>query len=297
MQFHLWPGYFGQFDWQKEGTIEAGNRLQGNHSRLIDSRPTLLGHGALCVVWFSSWMSKDALVQFGKTGENSGRRLSGFGVCLVLVQCRLFSLMIRFFATDTRGNVVSRQTGVIRTNCMDNLDRTNVVQVSHPTRHDTRPKTLTIPVIVCTKESFNSSRGHRPYKAECARLSVWFVWSSIQEWWVERKKWWTSSALALVWGNNADAISILYAGTGALKTDFTRTGKRTSKGMAQDGWNSCVRYVLNNFYDGRRQDAIDLILRRYVPSRSKQSPLRQPPKETLVCSNNSPWVHCVIQLV
>ncbi|CAM9312069.1 unnamed protein product, partial [Heterosigma akashiwo] len=41
-----------------------------------------------------------------------------------------------------------------------------------------------------------------------------------------------------VWGNNADAISNLYAGTGALKTDFTRTGKRTKKGLLMDGWNS-----------------------------------------------------------
>ena len=41
-----------------------------------------------------------------------------------------------------------------------------------------------------------------------------------------------------VWGNNADAMSLLYSGTGALKTDFTRTGKRTKKGLLQDGWNS-----------------------------------------------------------
>ncbi|KAF1785343.1 hypothetical protein GQ600_2634 [Phytophthora cactorum] len=31
-----------------------------------------------------------------------------------------------------------------------------------------------------------------------------------------------------LWGNNAAAISLFYAGTGALKTDFTRTDKRTN---------------------------------------------------------------------
>ena len=36
-----------------------------------------------------------------------------------------------------------------------------------------------------------------------------------------------------VWANNADALSVLYSGTGALKTDFTRTGKRTTAGMLQ----------------------------------------------------------------
>lgn len=30
-----------------------------------------------------------------------------------------------------------------------------------------------------------------------------------------------------IWTKNADMMSILYTGTGALKTDFTKTGKRT----------------------------------------------------------------------
>ena len=33
-----------------------------------------------------------------------------------------------FFSLSCEGKVLSKQTGVIRTNCMDNLDRTNVVQ-------------------------------------------------------------------------------------------------------------------------------------------------------------------------
>lgn len=32
------------------------------------------------------------------------------------------------------------------------------------------------------------------------------------------------------WTKNADVMSYLYSGTGALKTDFTRTGKRTTMG-------------------------------------------------------------------
>lgn len=60
-------------------------------------------------------------------------------------------------------------------------------------------------------------------------------------------------SLFLVWADNADAISTQYSGTGALKTDFTRTGKRTRKGALQDGLNSMVRYVKNNFLDGSRQ--------------------------------------------
>ena len=44
-------------------------------------------------------------------------------------------------------------------------------------------------------------------------------------------------------------MSTLYAGTPALKTDFTRTGKRSIVGMLHDGKNSVKRYVLNNFID------------------------------------------------
>lgn len=58
-------------------------------------------------------------------------------------------------------------------------------------------------------------------------------------------------------------ISIQYSGTGALKTDYTRTGKRTKMGMLKDGVNSLTRYYKNNFTDGYRQDAIDLFVGCY----------------------------------
>ena len=51
-----------------------------------------------------------------------------------------------------------------------------------------------------------------------------------------------------------------YSGTGALKTDFTRTGQRTRAGALQDLTNSIIRYGKNNFFDGSRQDAFDLVL-------------------------------------
>ena len=59
------------------------------------------------------------------------------------------------------------------------------------------------------------------------------------------------------WTDNADIMSILYSGTPALKTDFTRTGKRTYVGAANDGINSISRYYLNNFTDGYYTDCLD----------------------------------------
>jgi hypothetical protein len=32
-----------------------------------------------------------------------------------------------------------------------------------------------------------------------------------------------------------------------------RTGQRSTMGLLKDGYNSCMRYVLNNFFDGFRQ--------------------------------------------
>jgi hypothetical protein len=55
--------------------------------------------------------------------------------------------------------------------------------------------------------------------------------------------------------NNAHVVSKAYSGTGALKTDFARTGKRTEKGMMVDLYNSAAQYVKNNSVDGSRQDA------------------------------------------
>ncbi|EQC26012.1 hypothetical protein SDRG_16159 [Saprolegnia diclina VS20] len=142
-----------------------------------------------------------------------------------------------YFTKAATGQVLTTQSGVVRTNCMDNLDRTNVVQSLFARRS----------LLLQANESIDGDVLSSPFPS----LEV---------------------AFKNMWGNNADAISFLYAGTGALKTDFTRTGKRTKKGVVQDIYNSCLRYILNNFADGSRQDTIDLLLQRYVPSRHKNSP-------------------------
>lgn len=59
-------------------------------------------------------------------------------------------------------------------------------------------------------------------------------------------------------------LSNLYAGTNAIKADFTRTGKRTFQGLLNDVQNSAMRYYLNNFTDGMKQDGMNLLLGRVV---------------------------------
>ena len=47
------------------------------------------------------------------------------------------------------------------------------------------------------------------------------------------------------WADHGDSCSNQYTGTPALKSDFTRTGKRTFGGLLQDGYKSIA--VLENF--------------------------------------------------
>lgn len=62
-----------------------------------------------------------------------------------------------------------------------------------------------------------------------------------------------------MWAHNGDIISRQYAGTVALKGDFTRTGERKISGVVRDGYNSASRYYLNRFKDAYRQAVIDIM--------------------------------------
>ncbi|CCE63844.1 hypothetical protein TPHA_0F03640 [Tetrapisispora phaffii CBS 4417] len=129
--------------------------------------------------------------------------------------------------------ISSEQDAVIRTNCMDCLDRTNVVQsvIAH----------------WVLQNAFEESN--------C--ILDQSQWADIDKSLLE--------AFQNLWADNADAVSESYSGTGALKTDFTRTGKRTKMGAFNDLINSISRYYQNNLTDGPRQDSYDLFLGNFKP--------------------------------
>lgn len=139
---------------------------------------------------------------------------------------------------EGRLEVRNHQTSVVRTNCMDCLDRTNVVQ-SMLGRWNLNRQLTDLGVL---------SRGET-FTSVDPEFEVLF-----------RK----------LWADNADVVSKSYSGTGALKTDFTRTGQRTKAGALQDLQNSITRYMKNNFADGPRQDAFDLFLGTYLPNTGSQ---------------------------
>jgi hypothetical protein len=67
-----------------------------------------------------------------------------------------------------------------------------------------------------------------------------------------------------LWADNGDALSKIYAGTGALKSSFTRHGKMSLAGAIADARKSATRLYINNFADKGRQNTIDVLLGRMV---------------------------------
>ncbi|KAK9440411.1 Phosphatidylinositol-3-phosphatase SAC1 [Metarhizium brunneum] len=135
---------------------------------------------------------------------------------------------------DGKIDARSLQTSVMRTNCMDCLDRTNVVQSIFGRYTLNR----------IFEDLGLMSRGAQ-FRDEDPAFEFLF---------------------RNIWADNADIVSTAYSGTGAMKTDVTRTGKRTKLGALQDGRIGLTRYFLNNFRDGPRQDSFDLFLGAYDPS-------------------------------
>ncbi|KAI8825774.1 Sac phosphatase domain-containing protein [Fimicolochytrium jonesii] len=136
-----------------------------------------------------------------------------------------------YFKQDAKGAVLKQQDSVVRTNCMDCLDRTNVVQ-SVLARNSLKQQFVELGILPPGGKVEDAVEFERVFKH--------------------------------IWADNADEVSRQYSGTGALKTDFTRGGKRTRAGALQDFRNSAVRYFKNNFLDGSRQVCICRVWWRFV---------------------------------
>ncbi|KAJ3775474.1 inositol polyphosphate phosphatase [Lentinula raphanica] len=128
-----------------------------------------------------------------------------------------------FTMCDTSSNdLITNQRGIFRTNCLDCLDRTNFVQ-------DILSRT--------TLEQY--------------LLLVRREWIHANTLWLHHRE---------LWAENGDALSRIYAGTGALNTSYTRSGKRTLAGVFSDATKSVSRAYINNFQDKAKQASIDMFL-------------------------------------
>lgn len=122
-------------------------------------------------------------------------------------------------------NEIIKQAGVFRTNCLDCLDRTNVMQ--------------TIISKMALEIFFTQREDRHPTSDFWARHGT-------------------------LWADCGDALSKIYAGTGALKSSFTRSGKMSMAGFLADARKSAQRLYINNFEDKGRQNTIDMLLGRLI---------------------------------
>lgn len=118
---------------------------------------------------------------------------------------------------------VRTQTGIVRTNCMDCLDRTGVAQCAFAGR-------------ALEKE------------LESEGIQIDLHGDSSTQW------------FNILWADNGDAISKQYASTAALKGDYTRTRKRDYRGALNDLGLTLSRYYNNIVNDYFSQACIDYLL-------------------------------------
>ncbi|OEL27740.1 Phosphoinositide phosphatase SAC7 [Dichanthelium oligosanthes] len=137
----------------------------------------------------------------------------------------------KYFLWSDKGEKIEQQTGTVRTNCVDCLDRTNVTQ---------------------------SMVGRKLLESQLQRIGVFGANDTVSNFPD------FDANYKVLWANHGDAISTQYSGTPALKGDFVRYGKRTTQGILNDLWNALARYYLNNFADGTKQDAMDLLQGHHI---------------------------------
>lgn len=148
---------------------------------------------------FAYYLSEEA-EDYAKTGQNGGDQI------------------------NRQSSTILQQEGIFRTNCLDCLDRTNLVQT------------------IISKMALEAFLGHKGLVAN-------------PDFWVRHGS---------MWADNGDALSRIYAGTGALKSSFTRHGKMSLAGALADARKSATRMYINNFADKGRQNTIDMLLGRLM---------------------------------
>jgi len=124
--------------------------------------------------------------------------------------------------------IISEQNGVFRTNCLDCLDRTNLVQqlmsyeLFKTFLHDVE--------LITPRANVDESDFIKKHNA--------------------------------LWADQGDQISQIYTGTNALKSSYSRKGKMSLSGALSDAKKSVSRMYINNFMDKGKQQNIDALLGR-----------------------------------
>ncbi|KAG2576168.1 hypothetical protein PVAP13_6NG011000 [Panicum virgatum] len=134
------------------------------------------------------------------------------------------------------GDAPCYQTGVLRTNCIDCLDRTNVAQYAYGL----------------------AALGRQLHAMGLTHVPNIHPDSSI------------ASALMEMYQSMGDALAHQYGGSAAHNTVFTeRQGKWKATTQSREFLKSIKRYYSNAYTDGEKQDAINLFLGYFQPQEGK----------------------------
>jgi len=79
-----------------------------------------------------------------------------------------------------------------------------------------------------------------------------------------------------MWANNGDNLSMLYTGSGALNSEYVRTGKRTFVGRIDDLVRSMNRMYNNAFLDEAKQELIDCLIGRTTVGQATTALVQHP---------------------
>ncbi|CCD25588.1 uncharacterized protein NDAI_0F02700 [Naumovozyma dairenensis CBS 421] len=137
-----------------------------------------------------------------------------------------------YFSYDVKEDrIISKQVGVFRINCLDCLDRTNLIEQTISFAN--------FKVFLTDFKLMNNNNNMRFIDDQDFAIK-----------------------LNTLWADNGDQISQIYTGTNALKSSFSRKGKMSLAGALSDATKSVSRMYINNFSDKKTQQNIDLLLGR-----------------------------------
>ncbi|MBA0551584.1 hypothetical protein Golob_022461 [Gossypium lobatum] len=193
-----------------------------------------------------------------------------------------------YLLLNDKGEKMKEQLGVVRTNCIDCLDRTNVTQC-FPAVTISGPVQTSTDNLCFLNAVLSSMIGRKMLELQLRRIGVFAAEETISSHTNLDEKY------KILWANHGDDVSIQYSGTPALKGDFVRYGKRTVQGILNDFYNALGRYYFNNFSDGTKQDAIDLLQGHYIVSVSRDM---TPPSQKggLEAVAHFPAAFCLVSL-
>ena len=147
-----------------------------------------------------------------------------------------------FFSQNLDTNeVYTIQKGTTRTNCLDSLDRTNVIQ--------TRISWLVLEnMFKHLKLDIENNLNIFNKKENFFNIGNNTLKEKFKD----------------IWADNGDKISVQYAGTASTITTVTKTGGHSIMGFIQHGIATVTRLYQGNFEDNFKQQCIDLFLQKGI---------------------------------